>query len=1178
MSGSPFDTLRAGFCKQILISSAILAGIALLFLFSGPNRLKNQELTRPRGDAKPKPGISHIPTFPLWDASATRGASNQGDANPAGIHAGRGVKWGGALNSAQHDGTGLFNPKTAREFAASIDPSLSKYLMELNSRSFLPDTGTEYLKDVFPHVKGSGKSTVYLQFGEHPLAPQREILSATGIELLSYVSGYAWTARGTPEAFKAALNLDFVRAVAEIDPRDKMQPLVFKGEIPPYALDGNGLTRFMLLAYPGTSAETMVHEFSNSVALAGAKLQPAPPSSIGPRFAVLARRGLAQNIAALDSIAYVGLVSPRVASRDSVTDIESNIPDVRDATPGVTGSGVTVAVREIGKMDPHVDFASRLQYINSDGTTDSSNVNHATEVTGQIGSNGVNQPAAKGIAPNVTMLAYSLTGDTFLTNDIVDAGSKGARISNHAYGPSGLTVWGDYEADSADWDTALRNNNLIGFFASNEETGGLYNHIDHFVGAKNTICMSASSSAARAGDDSPPITQTNGIAAFSEFGPMSDGRIKPDLVADGDSITLDQGTNSTQTNSGTSFACSVGTGVAALVFERYKTVIGSEPSAALTKALLCNSASDLGLPGPDATYGFGLLNAKAAIETINAHTATSSPFFEGTLSNGGTAVFTFTVGSNSNPAQLKGTLCWLDVAGNPGVSKALVNDLDLQLISPGGVVFYPYSLDPSNPSAAATNTQPNHVDPIEQTVVANPAPGVWTINVIATSIPQGGQSFAVCLNVSSGPMTPQFTSVATASPSIALVTQTVSFNAAATDPNGGAVTITWDFGDGTTATGASVSHAYSAIGSFTATATASSSGGTTSSGVAVTVGNAPGITSALLASGTQNSAFNYAIAAAGFAPITFRAQNLPAGLSLSGNTISGTPTVAGSVAVTLTATNSLGADNETLVLNIALPAGTANAPPVLFVPPTSVSNTGTVGQPVAFSVAATDPGGNQLSYTWNFGDGSSAVGANVSHVFGAFGIYTVTVTVSDGTNAVASTLNFVVNAVDTTGSNVAGADWDVAALNAFKILKGAMKFNFASSTKDTLMYSGTIPVLKAFIPAGKTVTVAIGVLKKTFTLNARGQGSTGASKFQMQGKMKKGVFKATPAKFALKIRGEPLLGTFSQFGFANVNTIKTGEPHGVPVIIMIDQTGYENMAATLYKAKAGKSGTATVSK
>jgi hypothetical protein len=42
--------------------------------------------------------------------------------------------------------------------------------------------------------------------------------------------------------------------------------------------------------------------------------------------------------------------------------------------------------------------------------------------------------------------------------------------------------------------------------------------------------------------------------------------------------------------------------------------------------------------------------------------------------------------------------------------------------------------------------------------------------------------------------------------------RTVSFTAAAADPTGAAVTYTWDFGDGTTATGSSVTHTYSAAG------------------------------------------------------------------------------------------------------------------------------------------------------------------------------------------------------------------------------------------------------------------------------------------------------------------------------------------------------------------------------
>jgi len=143
-------------------------------------------------------------------------------------------------------------------------------------------------------------------------------------------------------------------------------------------------------------------------------------------------------------------------------------------------------------------------------------------------------------------------------------------------------------------------------------------------------------------------------------------------------------------------------------------------------------------------------------------------------------------------------------------------------------------------------------------------------------------------------------------------------------------------------------------------------------------------------------------------------------------------------------------------------------------------------------------------------------------------------------------------------------------------MKGVMKFNFADDSKYALACSGTIPLLKFFQPGSKTVTVLIGGVDKTFTLNAHGQGSAGASKIKLSGKMKKGMFTATPAKFTLSIRGEPLLSAVAQYGFANATTSKSGDRHSVSVIISVDQTGYENAPSMLYKATAGKSGTAVV--
>jgi PKD repeat protein len=72
---------------------------------------------------------------------------------------------------------------------------------------------------------------------------------------------------------------------------------------------------------------------------------------------------------------------------------------------------------------------------------------------------------------------------------------------------------------------------------------------------------------------------------------------------------------------------------------------------------------------------------------------------------------------------------------------------------------------------------------------------------------------------------PAVTSGPTATPNPATVGQAVNFSVAATD----GATYTWNFGDGTSGTGASVTHTYSPAGTYTAKVTIDSNFGTTSS-------------------------------------------------------------------------------------------------------------------------------------------------------------------------------------------------------------------------------------------------------------------------------------------------------------------------------------------------------------
>src|SRR5204862_2251562 len=114
----------------------------------------------------------------------------------------------------------------------------------------------------------------------------------------------------------------------------------------------------------------------------------------------------------------------------------------------------------------------------------------------------------------------------------------------------------------------------------------------------------------------------------------------------------------------------------------------------------------------------------------------------------------------------------------------------------------------------------------------------------------------------------------------------------------------------------------------------------------------PVITSSLTATGQVGVAFSYTIAATN-SPTSYNETGLPAGLSVNTSTglISGTPTTAGTYAVTISATNSGGTGSATLTLTINPP------PPPVIQPP--LTATGQVGVAFSYSITAAN---NPTSY------------------------------------------------------------------------------------------------------------------------------------------------------------------------------------------------------------------------
>ncbi|MCX6979230.1 MAG: S8 family serine peptidase [Verrucomicrobia bacterium] len=138
------------------------------------------------------------------------------------------------------------------------------------------------------------------------------------------------------------------------------------------------------------------------------------------------------------------------------------------------------------------------------------------------------------------------------------------------------------------------------------------------------------------------------------------------------------------------------TGSAALLVQWWdKLFPGHVMRASTLKALLIHTADDLGTPGPDYKYGWGLINVKAAADLVQAYR--NSPgtrrVIEDQITTTVTArSYSFTWDGSS---PLRATLCWTDPAGalqsvSDSRTAALVNNLDLKINGPTGTLHQPY--------------------------------------------------------------------------------------------------------------------------------------------------------------------------------------------------------------------------------------------------------------------------------------------------------------------------------------------------------------------------------------------------------------------------------------------------------------------------------------------------------
>jgi len=474
-------------------------------------------------------------------------------------------------------------------------------------------------------------------------------------------------------------------------------------------------------------------------------------------------------LAAEDVVQWIEPAAPPMSELNDQVRSVTQADQVQTAPYGLDGTGVKVLVYDGGiSRGTHVDLAGRVTFVDSNGATVSS---HATHVSGTVGGAGIGNAAYKGVAPGVTFCSagIGISGQSeWLYNNPCDleveyaaAIQAGAHTSTNSIGTNvannnfDCTWYGNYGTVAAILDSIVRGNSAVTNFqplritwaAGNERGntrctnifGTVYGSLGPPSCAKNTMVIGSVNS------------DNDLISSFSSWGPTEDGRMKPDFSAPG--CQSGSGINSCTSTSDTSYGTSCGTSMAtpavagcvALILQDYRAQYPGSPDPYnhFMKALLAHTCEDRGRPGPDYEYGYGSVRVRNAIDQMRAGRHINSSITQG-------ASRTYEVTVPPGGGDLVMTLSWDDFPGAGAVITGLVNDLDLVVTDPSGGRHFPWTLNPASPTTDAVATVENHIDNLEQVRVSNPTPGVWTVRVRGTTVPEGPQHLTL---VSSLPLT-----------------------------------------------------------------------------------------------------------------------------------------------------------------------------------------------------------------------------------------------------------------------------------------------------------------------------------------------------------------------------------------------------------------------------------------
>jgi hypothetical protein len=601
------------------------------------------------------------------------------------------------------------------------------YQVQLRSGNIMPAANTAKIRladPVFRTTQFGPYWYAVVQFNDIPTASVRQQLLQSGITLLDYFPNYAYAAKISTSFDITTFGAYSIRSVFAFQDLQKTIPDLLYAKVPSHAALEPGKADVTIITYEAINREALQPLLTGI----GAQLirEDAPFRSFVVRVPVNQLKSLVR----LPIVQWAEFIDEPNQNENLPGRSLHRVSPINGGTRNLNGEGINVGIWDGGAIGQHLDFlpVGRVTQVENVALSD-----HSTHCSGTILGRGIANPIARGMAPNAKLYSYDFNGNVPAE---IAAGIPAYNlvVSSHSYGGSatcGLSGAGiAYSATSRSTDLNLNNfpYHLHVHSAGNSQTscaGGWYTITGSGKSAKNNILVAN-------------VTTNDAISSSSSFGPVQDGRVKPDISAMGTNVfsTYSSGPTTYATISGTSMATPGVSGSVALLVERFKQLNNNTlPPSALIKSAVLNTAQDLGNLGPDYRFGYGRIDALEAVRVIE-----NNRYSVNSISNGALAEISITVPANT--ARLNVMLNWNDPAGAPNANPALVNNLDLTVTNSTNS-YLPWVLDKNNPSVAAT-TGVDNVSNVEQVTVYNPAAGTYQIKVAGTSIAAGtNQQYAV---------------------------------------------------------------------------------------------------------------------------------------------------------------------------------------------------------------------------------------------------------------------------------------------------------------------------------------------------------------------------------------------------------------------------------------------------